>query len=82
MKKVEEIKVKRVLANLFKITIEEINDETSIDSVENWDSLKHLKLVLALEDELEISFSEEETIEIISYPLIKETLKLHEIELV
>ena len=82
MKKVEEIKVKRVLANLFKISLDKINDETSIDSIEEWDSLKHLKLVLALEDELQISFTEEETIEIISYPLIKETLKQHEIELV
>lgn len=82
MRKIEETKLKGILAKLFNMKIEEINDNTSIDSVEEWDSLKHLKLVLVLEDELEISFTEEETIEILSYPLIKEILKQHEIELV
>lgn len=82
MRKIEEIKIKQVLAKLFKLRLEEVADETSMDTVASWDSLKHLKLVLALEDELGISFREEETVELISYPLIKEIIKSHQIEIV
>lgn len=82
MKQVKELRLKQVLANLFNLEIEQINGDTSIDTVENWDSLKQLKLVIALEEEFEIEFIEEEVIEIVSYPLIKETLKEHGIELI
>ena len=74
-----ETRIKQVMANVFGINIEKINEESSIDTIEEWDSLKHLKLVLALEDEFDISFTEEETIEILSYQLIKEILKSHNI---
>jgi acyl carrier protein len=70
-------KLKQVLADVFKIDIQTINDETSVDNVEKWDSLNHLNLVLALEDAFDISFTEEQTIEILNYPLIKLVLQEH-----
>lgn len=82
MRKIEEKKVKEVLANVFKIKIENIDEATSMDTVQEWDSLNHLKLILALEDELDISFLEEETVEILSFELIKEVLKEHGIEMI
>ena len=57
---IKEKDLKNVLAILFKVDIDEINDDSSMDNVEKWDSLSHLKLVLALEDEFKISFTEEE----------------------
>ena len=72
-----EVRLKQVLANVFGEESESINDESSIDTIENWDSLKHLNLILALEEEFEVSFDEEETIIIVSYPLIKIVLKEH-----
>jgi acyl carrier protein len=70
-------KLKQVLADVFKIDIQTINDETSVDNVEKWDSLNHLNLVLALEEAFDISFTEEQTIEILNYPLIKLVLQEH-----
>lgn len=78
--KVKENVLKGVLAKVFKVDAALIDDESSMDNVENWDSLNHLKLVLALEEELNVSFSEEESVEILSFALIKEILKEHDVE--
>ena len=75
-----ELRLKQVLANVFDEESGSINDESSMDTIENWDSLKHLNLILALEEEFEVSFDEDESIIIISYPLIKTVLKDYDVE--
>jgi acyl carrier protein len=72
----EEI-LKKILSDLFMIDASKINDDTSVDTVPKWDSLKHLNLVLALEEQFKISLSEQETVEILSFPLIKSVLVEH-----
>jgi len=72
-----EFKLKEVLNKILKIEISSINDETSVDTVDIWDSLKHLNLVIALEEAFNITFTEEESVEIMSYPLIKAILSEH-----
>ena len=74
-----ELRLKQVLANVFDEESGSINDESSMDTIENWDSLKHLNLILALEEEFAVSFDEDESIIIISYPLIKTVLKDYDI---
>lgn len=74
-----ESKLKQVLADVFGVNVGMIDETTSIDTVEEWDSLKHLNLVLALEAEFDISLTEEQTVEILSYPLIKIVLKEHDV---
>jgi acyl carrier protein len=75
-----ENKLKQVLADVFGIETGIIDENTSVDTVEEWDSLKHLNLVLALESEYDISLTEEQTVEILSYPLIKAVLEEHSIQ--
>ncbi len=72
-----EQKLKNLLSNVFNVSADSINENSSVDTIENWDSLNHLKLVLALEQEFDISFSEEQTVEILNFPLIKMTLQEH-----
>jgi len=72
-----ELKLKEVFKNIFQIETSSINDETSVDTIEKWDSLKHLNLVLALEEAFNITFTEEESVEIMSYPLVKAVLGDH-----
>lgn len=81
MKAVKEDIIKEVIANVLGIKSEEINDESSADTIESWDSLKHLKLVLALEEELDVSFTEEQVVEMLNYALIKEIIKENNIEI-
>jgi len=54
-----------------------IDETASVDTVSKWDSLNHLNLVLALEQQFNISLTEEQTVEILNYQLIKAVLKEH-----
>lgn len=72
--------LKAVLATVFKVDSTCIDDNTSPDTLEEWDSLKHMMLVLALEDRFNVSLTDEQTVEIANYPLIKAVLAEHGIE--
>ena len=65
-----EARVQTVIAEIFDLAPAEVGPDTSTDTVEVWDSLLHLSLVLALEEEFSIHFDEEETVSLVSYPLI------------
>ena len=59
------------MAAVFEIPVDEITDESSPDNIESWDSLKHMNLILALEEEFRIGFSDDEIVEMMNYALIK-----------
>ena len=65
-----EVRVKKVMGNVFGINSEEILPDSSLDTVEKWNSLGHMNLVIALEEEFNIQFSDQQTIEMMNYPLI------------
>lgn len=67
----------KTLSNVLGVEVSVVNDESSMDTVPAWTSLSHLNLVIAIEEEFKISFSEQETVEIISVPLIKAVLAEH-----
>ncbi len=75
-----ETKLKQVLADVFGVDVPSINDESSVETVEKWDSLNHLNLVLALEEQFDVSLSEEQVVEMLNYPLVKVVLEEHGIE--
>ena len=66
-----EKKLKDIFSEVFKIKISEINDKYSPDNVEQWDSLKHTNLIIALEEAFNISFTPDEMIEMLNFKLIK-----------
>ena len=63
------------MSAVFDIPVDQIKDNSSADTIESWDSLKHMNLVVALEEEFEIEFKDDEIIEMMNYPLIIEVLK-------
>ena len=71
MKNNIEKRIKNIMSAVFEISIEEINDESSPDTIELWDSLKHLNLVVALEEEFNVQFTDDNLIELINLKLIK-----------
>jgi acyl carrier protein len=77
-----EQKLKEVLSRIFNVNLDMITDDASPDTIENWDSLRHMNLVLALEEEFDVEFTDDQVVEILSYKLIKIVLKEHGIELV
>ncbi len=72
-----EAKLKQVLADIFGIDAGKVDETTSVDTVEKWDSLRHLNLVLALEEKFKVTLTEEQTVQILSYPLIIAVLGEH-----
>lgn len=52
--------VRDVMSVVFKVGRQSIDTTASPDTIESWDSLHHINLILALEEELGIQFSLEE----------------------
>ena len=63
------------------IQLADIRDDASPDTVEDWDSLKHLNLMIAIEEEFSISLLPEEVESMLSIGLIKQILSEHGIEI-
>ena len=68
-------RVLKVVSQIMNIPVEQINNDSSPETIENWDSLQHLSLILALEEEFNITFSDQEIIEMLSIKIIIKTLK-------
>lgn len=66
-----EQKLKTIMASVFEVDEKEIGEDASPDTLENWDSLRQLNLVSALEEEFSIEFDDEEIAEMLSYKLIR-----------
>lgn len=52
--------IRRIASDLFSVRAERITIESSPESIEQWDSAKHLDLVLAIEDTFKLQLSPEE----------------------
>ena len=76
-----EVRIKNVMSAVFDIPVVQIKDNSSPDTIELWDSFKHMNLVIALEEEFEIKFTVVGVLEMMNYKLIKEitTSKLNDI---
>jgi len=65
---------------VFEIPIDQISEDSSPDTIESWDSLKHMNLVIALEEEFDCQFSDSEILDLLSYKLIMIILNDHGVE--
>jgi acyl carrier protein len=70
-----ENRVKKVIAEILDIEISSINDNTSPETIESWDSLKQMNIIVALEEEFDIEFSDEDIVEMLNFRLICEAIK-------
>lgn len=70
MERVDE-RLKKVMSAVFEVPIEKVNEDSSSDTIDNWDSLRHLNLILALEEEFEVEIPDEEVGNLMNFKLIK-----------
>jgi acyl carrier protein len=73
-----EQRLKKVLSNILDIPEIEINEQSSMKSISNWDSLKHIQLMTAIEEEFEVTLSLEDMIAMTNYPTIFKTVSAFE----
>jgi acyl carrier protein len=64
-----------VMATVFEVPLETLNEESSTDTIDAWDSLKHLTLILALEEEFGITIPDEEVGGLVTFKLIDITIR-------
>ena len=62
--------LKQVMTTMLNVVPGTINEDSSMDNVSNWDSLRHMNLVLALEEEFKVTIPDEDVGNITSYKLI------------
>ena len=67
----DRLKLKEVLSAVFEVSVESITDDSSSDTIENWDSLRHLNLIIALEEEFNIVIPDEEVGNMVNFKLIE-----------
>jgi acyl carrier protein len=67
-------KIYQIMSNVFEVPVSEISEESSFDTIESWDSIRHLNLILALEEEFEITIPDEEVGNLVNYKLIELTV--------
>ena len=69
-----EIRLKKTFAQVLNIGIESINNDSSPDDINSWDSINHMNLILAVEQEFNVQFDEEDIAILLSYEIIRETI--------
>ena len=67
-------RIKAVMAQIFNIEAVMIAEDSSPESIERWDSLRHMQLILAIEDEFDVRFDDEDIPELLSLQAIKDRI--------
>jgi acyl carrier protein len=57
-------RLKNIMSNLFDIPVDEINDNISPENCEQWDSLQHMNLIFAIEEEFGVSLTDNDVLKI------------------
>ena len=74
-------KLYNIISKVFSISISEINDESSPETIESWDSFNGLILVDELESNFNIKFSVSEIVDVKNVKDIKRHLNNHGVDL-
>ena len=67
---IDQALVKKVMASVLEVDVSQISDDSSMDTISTWDSLRQMNLVLALEESFSVSIPDEDAANATSYKLI------------
>ena len=63
-------KIRNLMSIVLEIDLNKIKDNAEPSSIQSWDSLKHMSLIVALEEEFDIIFTDDELMELLNFELI------------
>ena len=66
---------RKVLASVLGVPTSKITDESSIETVEGWDSIQQINLILALEEKFGVTFGDDDVLEMTSFRVVMERLR-------
>jgi acyl carrier protein len=67
-------KVRQCVASVFNLNADTITLESTFETIPNWDSLGHLRLIMAVEEAFSIRFATEEIPTLLSVRLLCDTV--------
>jgi acyl carrier protein len=67
-------RVRQILADIFNVGLERLEADSSPDTIENWDSVNHINMVIALEQEFGVEFAPEEIERLLTFHAICELI--------
>lgn len=68
-------RVRSIVSATFGIAPSQITEATGSETLEAWDSMHHIHLIVALEDEFQVSFDPDRTLELTSVGAIEKALR-------
>jgi acyl carrier protein len=63
-------RVFKVISQIMSVRLETISMDSSPDSIENWDSIRHMNLILGLEQEFNIQFTDDQIVDMLNAELL------------
>ena len=70
-----EQKIKNLLIELFKLKDGEITDSLTMEDLEVWDSLKHMEIIVAIEETFGLELTADEIVSMRSVGEIKRVIR-------
>ena len=67
-----------IVSRVLDMSVDNVSEKLAAENVENWDSLRHMRLILSLEEEFSIRFTEKEIVSLDSVSKIINSLKARE----
>ncbi len=72
-----ELYLRDLVAQALQVPLEEVTGDAGSDTLEAWDSLGHLEVVLAVEQATKVKFSTQEIPQLTSLAKLEEALDRH-----
>lgn len=66
---------KKILADALRITEDRIEDDASMKTLKQWDSLAHMEVVALIEERFQITLSFDEIVQMVSLHGIEDVLR-------
>jgi acyl carrier protein len=70
----DSVRLTELVAELLRLKPHEIDESLTLAGTENWDSLTHMELIAALEQEFSVELSADDIVTMVSYPAIQAVL--------
>jgi acyl carrier protein len=70
-------KIKQIIAQVLNISVNDITDDASTQNIHNWDSLNHMNIIFAVEEQLGITFEDDEIMNLTSLEKIVLSAQKH-----
>jgi len=68
------VEIKQIIATTLQIPLESVRDDSSNQSIPEWDSLGHMNLIMALEKHFGVAFTLDEIIELTDLATIQRVI--------